>query len=266
VEEIDPGQPAPVTTASLVADLARLGVSPGSVLVVHSSLSSLGYVSGGAHAVVLALLEALGPEGTLVVPTHSTQLSDPAHWENPPVPEAWWDTIRRMAPAYDPRLTATAGMGAIPDTVRRVAGARRSDHPLYSFCAVGPQAERVTDGHTVERELGEDSPLARLYDLGADVLLLGVSHENNTSLHLAEHRSGTRPITTQGAPVLVDGERRWVAFEELDTWSDDFEQVGAAAAAVGLESVGPVGRATARLLPQPRLVDFATEWFRSHRT
>lgn len=124
----------------------------------------------------------------------------------------------------------------------------------------------MTDGHDVERELGEGSPLARLYDLGADVLLLGVSHENNTSLHLAEHRSGTRPMTSQGAPVLVDGERRWVAFEELDTWSDDFEEVGAAAAAAGLETVGPVGRGTARLLPQRPLVDFASSWFRANRS
>lgn len=266
METIDPDQPVPVTTASLTADLVRLGVAPGSVLVVHSSLSSIGYVSGGAHAVVLALREVLGPGGTLVVPTHSTQLSDPAPWENPPVPEAWWDTIRAMAPAYDPALTATAGMGAIPDTVRLVPGARRSAHPLYSFCAVGPDAARVTEGHTPERELGEDSPLGRLYELGADVLLLGVGHENNTSLHLAEHRSGTRPVVAQGAPVLVDGERRWVTFDELDTWSDDFEQVGAAAAVAGLETVGPVGRATARLLPQRALVDFATGWFRANRT
>lgn len=266
METIDPSQPLPVTTASLAADLARLGVTPGSVLVVHSSLSSLGYVSGGAHAVVLALLEVLGPDGTLVVPTHSTQLSDPAPWEHPPVPEAWWETIREMAPAYDPRLTATAGMGVISDTVRQVPGALRSQHPLYSFCAVGPEASRVTEGHTPERELGEGSPLGRLYDLGAYVLLLGVSHENNTSLHLAEHRSGTRKMVAQGAPVLVDGERRWVTFDELDTWSDDFEAVGAAAADAGLETIGPVGRATARLLPQRSLVDFATRWFRANRS
>ena len=105
----------------------------------HSSLSSLGYVSGGAHAVVVALLEVLGPEGTLVVPTHSTQLSEPAHWENPPVPEAWWDTIREMAPAYDPRLTATAGMGVIPDTVRRLPGRGAAPIPATPSPRWGPE-------------------------------------------------------------------------------------------------------------------------------
>ena len=70
----------------LAADLAALGVSPGSVFIVHSSLSSLGYVTGGAHTVVLALLDVLGPEGTLVVPTHSGDLSDPGQGQNPPCP------------------------------------------------------------------------------------------------------------------------------------------------------------------------------------
>ncbi len=254
-----------MTVASLAADLAALGVSPGSVLIVHSSLSSLGYVSGGAHTVVLALLQVLGAEGTLVVPTHSGDVSDPGLWQNPPVPEAWWGPIRDTMPAYDPLLTPTSRMGLVADTVRHLPGAERSAHPAYSFCAVGPQARAVTGGHTLDGGLGEMSPLGRLYDLGADILLLGVGHDNNTSLHLAEHRSRTRGTRTQGAPVLVDGARRWIAYEELDLETGDFLQVGRAAAVAGIEAVGPVGGATARLLHLPALVDFATGWFRANR-
>ena len=236
------GQALPWTVDSLAGDLADLGVRPGSTLVVHSSLSSLGYVTGGAHTVVLALLDALGPEGTLVVPTHSGDLSDPGQWVNPPVPVAWWPTIRAAMPAYDPRLTGTRGMGAVPDTVRHLPGALRSAHPAYSFCAVGPTAAVVTEGHELADGLGEASPLGRLYDLGADILLLGVGHGSDTSLHLAEHRSGTCGTRIQSAPILVDGVRRWVEFEELDVDTDDFEAVGAAAAAAGLERTGTVGR------------------------
>ncbi len=153
-------------------------------------------------------------------------------------------------------------MGAVPDTVRHLPGAVRSQHPAYSFCAVGPRALEVTAGHTLAFGLGEGSPLARCYDLDADVLLLGVGHGNNTSLHLAETRSGAVGTVTRGAPVLVDGVRRWVTFEDFDIDADDFVAAGEAVTAAGLERTGPVGSGTARLLSQPALVDVSIHWFR----
>lgn len=177
----------PATVASLRADLARLGVEPGMVLTVHASLSRLGFVAGGAQAVVEALLAAVGPSGTLMMPTHSGHLSDPASWTDPP--EAWWDTIREATPAYDPLLTPTRGMGAIAECFRHVPGVLRSAHPCVSAAAVGPDADALVDHHPLELGLGEGSPQARLYDLDGHVLLLGVTHANNTSLYVSELRA-----------------------------------------------------------------------------
>lgn len=256
----------PFTIERLTRDLRQLGLTPNTTVVVHSSLSAIGYVVGGAHAVVLALLEVIGPNGTLVVPTHSGDLSDPGFWKNPPVPEAWWPAIRASMPAYDPRLTPTRGMGAIADTVRHLPGAVRSAHPSVSFCAVGPNAETITSNHRLENGFDETSPLARLYDADASILLLGVGHDKNTSLHLAESRSGTRSTLRQGAPVLLDGVRRWVTYNSLDVHTDDFEEVGTMVADAGLQRESFVGGATARLLALRSLVDFAVQWFTKNRT
>jgi aminoglycoside 3-N-acetyltransferase len=237
-------------------------------VMVHSSLSKLGFVVGGAPAVVSALMAVLGPSGTLMMPTHSGALSDPASWSNPPVPEHWWATVRAEMPAYDPDLTPTRMMGAIADCFRHVEGTRRSAHPTVSATALGPNAAFLLDGHQLAYGLGESSPQARLYDLDGSILLLGVSHANNTSLHLAEYRSAApdAPEVTHFSPVVVDGERQWASYLDLDDDDSDFERLGEDFARSGAESVGPVGAGIGRLMSSRQVVDFAVGWMRRNRT
>jgi aminoglycoside 3-N-acetyltransferase len=212
LEIINNTRNGPVTLNRIKGDLRRLGVKPSMVLLVHSSLRSLGWVSGGPVAVILALQEVLGSEGTLVMPTHSSGLTDPKDWRNPPVPERWKETIRQTLPAFHPDLTPARKMGCIPETFRKAPGVVRSNHPHDSFAAWGKEATLITQNHGLDFGLGEESPLARIYDLGGWILLLGVGHETNTSLHLAEFRSEfpSKREIQQGAPILENGIRRWV--------------------------------------------------------
>lgn len=261
--------PLPPTVSSLQTDLEALGVAPGMTLIVHSSLSAIAdWVVGGAAAVILALEAALGPTGTLVMPTQSAELSDPAGWQYPPVPETWWESIRQEMPAFRPDLTETREMGRIPETFRKQEGVLRSSHPQTSFAAWGQAAAWVIADHALEEGLGERSPLARLYDLQAYVLLLGVGHNRNTSLHLAEYRANFpgKRIVPMAAPLLVDGQRQWVRFQGLDYNDEDFVTIGADfAAATGLVRQGKIGQANALLMPQQPLVDFAVQWMTQHR-
>ncbi len=262
-----PGLPA--TTDSLISDFHSLGIISGQTLLVHSSLSSLGWVVGGTAAVIHALLDTLSPSGTLVMPTHSAHLSDPAIWRNPPVPESWWRAIRQSMPAYDPQTTPTRRMGAIADTFRTFPGAIRSGHPQYSFTALGPNAKQITEDHQIGDGLGRKSPLGKLYDLNAHILLLGVTHASNTSLHLAEVLAfaDSLPKIKSAAPIFQNNRREWVEFEEQEFESDDFPDVGEAfAAATYLIQSGNIAQAPSLLMPQRPLVDFATQWFVENRT
>ncbi|MFD8686352.1 aminoglycoside N(3)-acetyltransferase [Streptomyces sp. NPDC059651] len=252
------------TRESLASDLRALGVRPGETLLVHSSLNSLGWVCGGPPAVVQALLDAVGIEGTLVVPTHSGDNSDPAFWGNPPVPEDWWDGIRASMPPFDARTTPCLGVGIIPETLRTWPGALRSSHPQTSFAAVGPHASAIVDGHALDCRLGERSPLARLEEAGARILLLGAGFDACTAFHLAEYRVPGPRVQNSFAAMTPQG-RRWSTVSDTSISADGFDDLGAAFEEERPVVRGTVGAADSRLFELTHAVAFAVRWLPEHR-
>jgi aminoglycoside 3-N-acetyltransferase len=254
-----------VCRSGLAEDLVALGVSPGDTLLVHASLRSLGHVVGGTTAVVGALLDAVGPGGTLVAPAYTPENRDPSRWIDPAVPVELWPLIRASIPAFEPALTPSAGVGAVAERIRTWPGAVRGAHPQTSFAAIGPRAEKLMADHVLASPLGQRSPLARLERAGASALLLGVGFDRCTAFHLAEYRLPDPPKRTHGCAVITASGRRWITFESVALDANDFLEVGAALSTSRAMPAGQVGAAGAALVPIAMAVAFAFDWFRAHR-
>jgi len=258
-----------LTRTQMAAQFREIGVQPGHTVMLHTSLKALGsWIPGGVEAVLLALLDVLGADGTLMMPAQSSNNSDPSIWIAPPVPEAWWSVIRAEMPPYNPQTTQTSGIGVLAEYFRSYPGTLRSDHPNLSFSARGKHAAHILASQPYDAPFGEDSPLGRFVRLDGMILLLGVGHDRNTTLHLAEHRAEwpSKAGVIQGAAVMLDDLRQWVALDEaVDYASDDFDQIGAEyERQIGYEP-GKIGRADTRYLRAAPMVKFAARWIATNR-
>lgn len=255
--------------ASLARDLSSLGVIPGRILLVHASLRRIGRVSAGADDVVAAFREVLGRDATLVVPTFTADNSDTSRLYLARTRGMTPDEIRRYRDAMPPFTLGlpSTGMGRVAECVRTAPGAVRSQHPQTSFAALGPQARILMAGHLLDCHLGESSPLGRLYEADAWVLLMGVGYEACTCFHLAEYRYLPLPPRQVYRCVIAEEgrRRRWWSYEDVVLDDRDFAALGAAFDQTGHVVRGYVGQAECRLVPLTAAVDFAAEWLRQYR-
>ncbi len=162
-----------VTREDIVAGLREVGLRRGDMVQVHSSLSAFGYVEGGAETVVEALLEVLGPDGTLMVPTFNHMAREA------------FDNADEI---FDIRTTRSVN-GAITEAVRLRPEAHRSLHPTHPYAAIGPRAAWLTSEHLELKTFDERSPLGKLVAEGGKIALLGVGMNANTAAHIAETRA-----------------------------------------------------------------------------
>lgn len=256
-----------VTPEELKNAFREAGVQKGQTIMAHTSLSSLGYVCGGAQSVIEALLESVGDDGTIMMPTQSWKNLDPAagvYWQEP---EEWWPVIREYIPAYDERITPTNTMGAVSEMFRQWPGTLRSSHPARSVAAWGRNAEYLTKNHDLSDIFGDSSPIGRLYELDGFVLLIGVGYDKNTSLHLADVRAeypGKHTVIESSA-IQLGGQRVWKSYETLAVDGEDFPKIGEAFEQTGQVRHVRLGNGTLSMMSQRALVDFAVKWIGENR-
>lgn len=251
---------------ALTAQLEALGLAAGDTVLVQASMRRVAPRGAAAATVIEALLDVLGPEGTLVVPTYTMWNSTTSRVHREAVAslsarEAF--EYRMTLPRFDSRSTPSSGMGALAEGVRTLPGACRSTHPQSSFAAVGRRAGALTAVHDLDCHLGQRSPLGALHEADALVLLLGVGYSVCTAFHLAEYQytaRSTRRYECRVAGLPGDG---WTEFQDIELDDREFGQIGKEFEhETGRVRAGFVGSAECRLFKLRDAVGFAVAWMR----
>lgn len=219
--------------SDVARQVAALGVKPGDLVLAHVSFRAARPIAGGPAGLLAGLHEALGPQGTLVMPSYTGDDDRP----------------------FDPSTTpADPDLGVVADTFWRLPGVLRSDHP-FAFAANGPLAREVTSDPIAFPPHSIASPVGRVFRRHGRVLLVGVGHEANTTIHLAELLAGVKYRRQKHCTILVEGMPERVDYEENDHCCERFSLMDGWLRARRLQAEGPVGHADARLANACDVVD-----------
>ena len=221
-----------VSATEIVGQLHALGLPPGCVLLVHTSFRAVRPVEGGPDGLIEALSRSIGPEGTLVMPSWTGEDDQP----------------------FDPAVTpASRDLGVVADSFWRQPGTRRSPHP-FAFAARGPKAEPILSDPFVLPPHQHASPVGKVWDHDGHILLLGVDHDANTTLHLTELLAGVPYRTRHHITVLRDGNPERIEYLENDHCCALFRLADGWMNERGLQSMGPIGHAPSKLMRSRDLV------------
>lgn len=239
--------------------------------MVHASLKALGPVDGGPAAVVAALMDAVGPRGTIM---------GYASWDRSPYAETLDgarldDTARRDWPAFDPATGGVyRGFGLLNHFIAQAPGARRSAHPDASMVALGARAGELAEPHRLGQAFGPGSPIERFIGMGGKILLLGAPLDSVTALHYAEAVAdipGKRRVRYEMPLQGPDGRTVWQTCEDFDSngildcfavegGPDAVETVARVYVGLGRHREGMVARAHCYLFDARDLVSFGVNW------
>ncbi len=200
--------------------LTGLGLKTGDIVIVHSSLSSVGHIEGGADTLVDVFLETIGNEGTLVAPV-------------------------------------SASLGIFTQTLKNRSEALTSDCPLGTVAAIGADAEFICRDHwKADTAHGHDTPYLKIAGLGGYVCLLGVDQDRNTTLHSVEALLELPYLETKKARLENGNEKSWKYYPGPHR---DFIGIDHIMREKGKIKIGKVGNAVVRLMKSQDLIDIFTE-------
>jgi len=263
----------PVPQSKIESDLRKLGLKSGDLVLCHSSLSSIGWVIGGPIAVIDAIINVIGvkrnlgaedgEEGTIIMPAHSGDYSNPAYWTNPSVPNSWVNMINNNMPPYRRDITPIKKtIGVIPECFRKYPGVERSSHPVRSFCALGRDAVSIVTKDSYDHPHGKNSALDYIYQNKGKILNIGV--KNNTCFAFSEHLTSIQhDIIVEQSPIQQDGSRTLVEWKQLDYnyTSDDRDKVHKSFISESENcKLGMVGTAESVVFDAYEYIEYSKEW------
>jgi len=263
--------PAYRTRASLREDLVQLGVRRGGTIMLHAAMSKVGPLLNGPDALSHALLDAIGPEGTMMVYTSWDSVHDDLMDDDGCVVPEW----REHVPGFDPQASRAVRMnGIIAEFVRTMPGARRSGNPGASIAAVGKLAEWIAADHPQDYGYGIGSPLAKLVEVGGRVLMVGAPWDTMTLIHHADDLAALpdKLVRRYEVPFADAAGTKWRFIEEFDTTEpvvaelpeNYIEQIVAAYVGSGNGHQGMIGLAPSLLVDARPMLAFAVEWLEAH--
>ena len=255
------------TRRSLREHVEAMGVRVGDAVMVHAGLRSVGLMLNGPDALIDAVLDAVGPAGTLLCYVNWDQQYEDALDSAGRVPDA----LKAHIPPFDPtRSRASRDHGTFAEFVRTMPGALRSGNLGASVAAIGGQAGWFVANHPLDYGFGSGSPFEKLVSAGGKVLMVGAPLDTMSLLHHAEHlaRIPDKRIFRMELPLLVNALIDWHLMEEFDTIdpvvdglaADYFRVVVEEFLATGEGHRGLVGHALSVLVPAANMVAFAVQW------
>ncbi len=249
------------TKEDIKVHLKNLGIQKGMLILVDAQTINLGYVSGGAQAIIEALMDVVGYEGTIVMPSFTMDNMDPSCWGQKRIEREHWEYIRQHPIAFDRKLSAPTNSDELVHQFMRNDAIARSYHPMYSFVAWGKYAKLLCDKHPLHFGLSKDSPLGKIFELNGYVLLLGCDYKDCTMFHLARYNGDQLPIKVVTSAIQQNKKAVWKDMLDLVLVNDDFHVIGEVMEERKVVKTSYLGNGKCRFFSAREAVNIATAYF-----